>query len=196
MIYLCRHSETEWNREGRLQGHKNSDLTERGRAQAQRMGQAFHREIVDIDSFTLIASPLTRTRQTAEIVCDAIGRDHDQIRFDDRLKEISWGDWEGYTRPEIEDRWPGIYDRRRVNKWEFQPPNGESYALLSHRVGAWLAEISEDQNLIVVSHGAAGRVIRGVYGNMAPGVAIGLTEPQDAFFLLSKGAIQEIPVSL
>ena len=58
--------------------------------------------------------------------------------------------------------------------------------LLSHRVGAWLAEISEDQNLIVVSHGAAGRVIRGVYGNMAPGVAIGLTELQDAFFLYPK----------
>ena len=127
-------------------------------------GQAFHREIVDIDTFTLIASPLTRTRQTAEIVCDAIGRDHDQIRFDDRLKEISWGRLGGVLpRPEIEEVvGRGIYDRRRVNKWEFQPPNGESYALLSHRVGAWLAEISEDQNLIVVSHGAAGRVIRGV----------------------------------
>ena len=135
-------------------------------------------------------------RQTAEIVCDAIGRDHDQIRFDDRLKEISWGDWEGYTRPEIEDRWPGIYDRRRVNKWEFQPPNGESYALLSHRVGAWLAEISRRPEPDRCVAWCRRPVIRGVYGNMAPGVAIGLTEPQDAFFLLSKGAIQEIPVSL
>jgi len=160
------------------------------------MGQALRREIDDIEAFTLIASPLTRTKQTAEIVCDAIGRSYDEIRFDDRLKEISWGEWEGYTRPEIETRWPGIYDRRRENKWEFQPPNGESYALLSHRVAGWLAEVSEAEKLIVVSHGAAGRVIRGVYGKMEPGAAIGLTEPQDAFFLLSKGAIQEIPVDL
>lgn len=108
--------------------------------------------------------------------------------------EISWGDWEGHTRPEIEQRWPGIYDRRRENKWEFQPPNGESYALLTERVGTWLKDVSEDEKLIAISHGASGRAIRGLYGKMAPGDAIGLAEPQDAFFLLSQGSIQEIPV--
>ncbi|MBO88118.1 MAG: fructose-2,6-bisphosphatase [Rickettsiales bacterium] len=194
MIYLCRHSETEWNREGRLQGHKNSKLTKRGRAQAFRMGQVLQSQIDNIEAFTLLSSPLNRTKQTSEIICDVIGRSHDKILFDDQLKEISWGDWEGHTRTEIENKWPGIYERRRENKWEFQPPNGESYALLSKRVEKWLAYTSEDDKLIVVSHGATGRAIRGVYGKMEPGAAISLSEPQDAFFLLSMGNIQEIPV--
>ena len=158
------------------------------------MGAALRREIAGIEEYKLVASPLTRTRQTAEIVCDAIGRPHSEISFDKRIMEISWGDWEGHTRPEIEQRWPGIYDRRRENKWEFQPPNGESYALLTERVGTWLKDVSEDEKLIAISHGASGRAIRGLYGKMAPGDAIGLTEPQDAFFLLSQGSIQEIPV--
>ena len=171
-------------------------MTERGRAQAFRMGQVLRRHIDNIEAFTLLSSPLTRTKQTAEIVCDAIDRSYEEIRFDDRLKEISWGNWEGHTRTEIESKWPGIYDRRRENKWEFQPPNGESYALLSNRVEKWLAETSEDDKLIVISHGASGRAIRGVYGKMEPGAAIGLSEPQDAFFLLSMGDIQEITVKI
>ena len=158
------------------------------------MGEALKREIDGIDDYQLIASPLSRTRKTAEIVCEVIGRDHDKITLDDRLMEISWGAWEGFTRPQIEARWPGIYDRRRKNKWEFCPPSGESYALLSERVGGWLKDITETDKLIVVTHGAAGRAIRGVYGRMPPGAAIGLGEPQDAFFLLSRGKITEIPV--
>ena len=158
------------------------------------MGAALRRKIVGIEEYKLVASPLTRTRQTAEIVCDAIGRAHSEISFDERIMEISWGDWEGHTRPEIEQRWPGIYDERRENKWEFQPPNGESYALLTERVGAWLKDVTEDEKLIAISHGASGRAIRGLYGMMAPGDAIGLAEPQDAFFLLSQGNIHEIHV--
>ena len=196
MIYLCRHSETVWNREGRLQGHKNSELTNLGEVQARRMGEALRREILEIEDYALVASPLSRTRRTAEIICDAIGRDLQQITFDDRLKEISWGDWEGCTRTEIEGRWPGIYAKRRENKWEFQPPNGESYALLTRRVGQWLDEITEMDKLIVVTHGAAGRAIRGLYGRMPPGAAIGLEEPQDAFFFLSGGDIKKIAVAL
>ena len=59
------------------------------------MGEALKREITEITNYALVASPLSRTRRTAEIICDTIGRDLQQITFDDRLKEISWGDWEG-----------------------------------------------------------------------------------------------------
>jgi len=158
------------------------------------MGGALKHEINDIEDYAMVASPLSRTRRTAEIVCEVIDRKPDYINFDDRLKEISWGDWEGYTRQEIEERWPGIYIERRQNKWDYQPPNGESYAMLSQRVGRWLKGISEADKLIVVTHGAAGRAIRGLYGKMAPGATIGLGEPQDAFFFLSGGNISEISV--
>ena len=196
MIYLCRHSETVWNREGRLQGHKNSELTSLGEVQARRIGEALKREIIEIQDYVLVASPLSRTRRTAEIICGAIGRDLHHITFDARLKEISWGDWEGYTGQEIEERWPGVYAERRKNKWKFQPPNGESYALLTQRVGEWLDEVTETDKLIVVTHGAAGRAIRGIYSRMTPGAAIGLEAPQDAFFFLSGGDITKIAVAL
>ena len=160
------------------------------------MGEALKREITEITDYALVASPLSRTRRTAEIICDAIDRDLQQITFDDRLKEISWGDWEGCTRTEIEERWPGIYAKRRENKWEFQPPNGENYALLTRRVGEWLNEVTEMDKLIVVTHGASGRAIRGLYARMTTGAAIGLEEPQDAFFLLSGGDITKIAVAL
>ena len=194
MIYLCRHSETEWNRENRLQGHLDSNLTLEGRHQAKRLGQTLKVTVNEIEKFTVICSPLPRTRVTAEIICTKIGRDPSNIIFDDRLIEISWGEWESHTRIEIERRWPGIYEKRRKNKWEFKPPNGESYAMLNKRVEEWLKNLSEHDRLIVVTHGATGRVIRQIYGKMSTGTAIKLSEPQDAFFLLHLGEIKKIPV--
>ena len=191
-MYLCRHSETVWNREGRLQGQNNSPLTDHGYRQAENLGRTLKRKIKRLEEFPLIASPLKRTRQTAEIVCTIIARDPSTILYEDRLMEISWGDWEGYTKPEIENRWPGVFDRRRNNKWEFQPPNGESYAELSERIASWLANVSEADNLIVITHGATGRAIRQLYGQISTSEAINLGEPQDALFLLSNGNISEV----
>lgn len=194
MIYLVRHSETAWNREGRLQGHRDAPLTELGQTQARRMGAALRRAVVPLAEYAIVASPLGRTRHTAEIVCGELGIDPGTIAFDDRLKEIRWGDWEGFTRPEIERRWPGELARRRQRRWDYAPPNGESYAMLTERVGGWLATIGEDARSIVVTHGAAGRMIKGIYAKLDREVAMGLSEPQDAFFRLARGRIEEIQV--
>lgn len=194
MIYLVRHSETVWNREGRLQGHRDAPLTERGEQQARRMGAALKRTVVPLAEYTIVASPLGRTRRTAELICGELGVDPATIAFDERLMEIRWGDWEGHTRPEIEQRWPGELARRRTQRWDYTPPNGESYAMLTDRVGDWLAAIDDDARLIVVTHGAAGRMIKGLYARLDREIAMGLTEPQDAFFRFSAGRIEEIAV--
>ena len=68
VIYLLRHGETEWNRAGRIQGHRDSPLTDRGRTQARATGERLRRLIADWPDFRLIASSLGRCRETAGLV--------------------------------------------------------------------------------------------------------------------------------
>ena len=71
-------------------------------------------------------------------------------------------------------------------------PGGENHALVSSRVGAWLEEQDEAGRLIVVSHGFAGRVLRGLYSGAGPQDIFAMSEPQDAFFRLTQGVITAI----
>lgn len=190
MIYLVRHGETLWNREGRMQGQLDSPLTTRGEDQARRVGEAL-RGLVDKD-ISMISSPLGRTRRTAEIVCEALDRDVASCTHDDRLKEMTWGSWDGLTRDEIEVRDPGALARRAQDRWQYVPPGGESYRMLAARVQSWLDDVPAEIHLVVVAHGAVGRVLRGLYAGLPRGEALSLEEPQDAFFRLYGGGIERI----
>lgn len=194
MIYLLRHGETEWNCEGRLQGHGDSQLTERGRAQARAMGRTLRLLVTDIEAFTLIASPLGRTMQTAALIAEAIGRDPVAIVQEPRLREHGFGAWEGEIYAEVAEKFPAQWRAREADKWNYRVPGGESGALLAERVGAWLGEQDEAARLIVVSHGFAGRVLRGLYAGAKPAEIFAMSEPQDGFFRLSQGVITPIGV--
>jgi len=198
VIYLLRHGETEWNREGRLQGHGDSPLTERGLSQAVAMGGALRREIGDEDlaGFTLVSSPLGRTLATARCVAAVTGHNPAEIVEDPRLREHGFGAWEGEIYREVEQIHPEAWRAREADRWHYQVPGGESGALVAARIGAWLAEQSEEARLIVVSHGFAGRVLRGLYSGATPEEMLALPEPQDAVFRLSNGEIVSIPAGL
>ncbi|MEO3427986.1 histidine phosphatase family protein [Pelagibius sp. CAU 1746] len=196
MIYLLRHGETEWNREGRLQGHRDSPLTERGLSQAVAMGGALRRAAGEASGFTLVSSPLGRTLATARCVAAVIGSDPAEIVEEPRLMEHGFGSWEGEIFAEVEDLHPDEWRAREADKWNYRVPGGESYALVAERVGAWLAEQPEDARLIVVSHGLAGRVLRALYSGAPSGDVFKMAEPQDALFRLSGGTIESLPASL
>ena len=87
MIFLIRHGQTEFNLQRRLQGRMDSPLTELGIEQARRMGRVLKQAVSDPETWTIISSPLGRTRRTAEIVCETIGLGC-EIETDDRLMEI------------------------------------------------------------------------------------------------------------
>ncbi len=72
----------------------------------------------------------------------------------------------------------------------FSHPGGESYALLAARIGAFLRDVQGDT--IVVGHGGAGRVVRGLYGRLPEAKILALDEPQDAIFRLTQGTIAHI----
>jgi probable phosphoglycerate mutase len=190
-IFLVRHGETEWNRIRRYQGWSDSPLTDAGRAQAQAIGRRLS-TLPEIRSAELVASPLGRARHTAEIIRQCLGRS-EPLRFDDRLRELSFGSWDGFTRAEIAALMPGAFDEERRDEWYFATPDGQTYEVFAGRVGAWLAEIqSGGQSLIVVTHGVVTRILRGLYAGLSRAAAMRLPVPQDCIFSLAQGTMVEI----
>lgn len=179
LIYVIRHGQTDWNAEGRLQGQKDIPINALGQAQATRNGEALREIIGAADGYDFVASPLGRTRETMERIRAAMGLDPKAYRLDDRLKELSFGDWEGFTTAEIK-----ATDRERIRersrqKWGFIPPgeDAESYEILSWRVGAWLSSVN--QPTVCVSHGGVVRSLFRIVGNVDEDEASNMPIHQD-----------------
>jgi phosphoserine phosphatase len=101
-IYLVRHGETEWNKEGKFQGSTDIHLSKEGIVQAQLLKEVFH------NNFDYVyTSPLSRARQTAEILC----KDHPKVKpvVIEDLREINFGAWEGLTIHQIRKQYPNEY---------------------------------------------------------------------------------------
>lgn len=189
MIYLVRHGQTAFNREGRLQGHVDSPLTELGRAQARQAGETLKRLINGDGGWRIVCSPLGRARATAEAIGQALGVG--EIEEDARLMEVSWGEWDGRLRAEVQAQDPEAF---AGTGWMFQAPTGERYDGVVSRLSGWLADLPPegDRRVIAVSHGVAGRVLRGLYAGLPREEALALAVPQDAVFRLRGGAIERI----
>jgi broad specificity phosphatase PhoE len=198
-IYLFRHGETVWNAQKRAQGHLDSPLTATGREQARAMGERLARELGQAGygpaELIVRSSPLGRVRETLAIAAAAAGLLHDEASFDPRLREISWGDWDGLNGTEIEARWPGEMAARRLNKWHYVPPGGENYAMAVARARPALEEIvakAMERPVAVFAHGGIGRVMRGLFLAAPDAEIMEMDQPQDAFFRLHAGDIARI----
>ena len=163
-LIFIRHGETPWNVEGRLQGQREVDMNDVGRAQARRNGRTvkayFEAAGRDPESFAYIASPMGRTCATMRLVRAEIGLDPEVFERCDALKELTFGEWEGSTMQELKARDRDAVLARRADKWGFVPPGGESYADLSRRIAGWLETVGQDA--VVVAHGGVLRVLRGL----------------------------------
>jgi len=191
-ILLVRHGETEWNRERRIQGRFDSPLTERGIAQAHAIGRLVQK-LPEAASARIVASPLGRATRTAEIIARHLPA-RPELRFDDRLREISTGSWDGLTFRDIELRSPGAFDGDGRYEWNFRAPGGETYDIFAARVAEWLSEAVAAPFVIAVTHGVVSRVLRGLYASLPREIALTLPVPQDKVFRLSGGPIEELPV--
>ncbi len=190
MIYLTRHGETEWNLEGRMQGRMESALTPLGVRQACAMA-ALLGDLVERDgsaAWRLIASPAGRARATAQAISDRLGL---PIELDARLIEIGCGEWEGKLRSDVAISHPELFATR---EWFFNAPGGETYGDVFARVSDWLGDQppEPERRSIVVSHGVAGRLLRGAYGGLARHDTIHQDVPQDAIYRLLGGNIHKL----
>ncbi len=190
LIYVIRHGQTDWNAESRLQGQKDIPLNDFGRQQATGNGVALGGILgADVRHFDFVASPLGRTRETMERVRLAMGLAPEAYRTDERLKEVSFGDWEGHTLPELKRSAPQRIAERRAVKWDFIPPgkDAESYEILSWRIAAWLRDVTKPT--VCVSHGGVIRVLFKLFGEMEAEEAATAAIPQDRLLRISGSAI-------
>ena len=192
-LWFIRHGETDWNREGRLQGQRDIPLNPKGREQASAVGRTLRKiagpEIDRLeDAHAFLASPLLRTRHTMELARAAMGLTPGDYALRDELKELTFGDWEGSTWPEVEARDPQGAAARARDKWEFTPPNGESYAALAQRLVPWVASIERD--LFVASHGGVARALMFLLGDVPPSVAAEANIYQGRAILFADGGFK------
>ena len=150
-LFIVRHGETVWNREGRIQGHTDVDLSERGRQQARLLAQRL--KSVPLDS--AYASDLCRASDTAAEILK--GRDV-PLYPTPRLREYHKGAFEGLTEAELRARYPGEYPGYVAKDLDYAPDGGESTRGVSARMTAVINEIKErhlGDNVLVVGHGGS-----------------------------------------
>ena len=191
-ILLFRHGETQWNRAHRIQGQTDaaSPLTLKGTRQARAYGRALAEHLgADAADWTVVTSPLARCVQTVSILSDEAGLDFSRLRFDDRLKEVDCGIHAGRLRAEVERETPDLFALKGEHSWYFRCPNGETLQDMVWRLGQWLAELQAQDRVIVMTHGVAGKVIRGLYTGEPMAQALAVDSPQDGFFILNDGRV-------
>jgi broad specificity phosphatase PhoE len=191
-IYLARHGETEFNVLRRWQGSRNdSPLTALGRAQARDTGLVLRDLISTAEPPRFVASPQMRARATLEIVLETLGLPRDRYTTDARLVEVDVGEWSGCLIEDVKATDPR-WQARKADRWNIVCPGGESYCAAAARAKDWLDEVRAPA--VVVSHGALGRILRGLYLGLTPDEIFALEEPQGCVFRLHAGTVAKFAV--
>lgn len=177
-FYFIRHGQTFANKAGLKQGTINTPntyLTDLGKEQAQKLADQF-----DISNFDrLFVSPLVRTKQTAEILNQKAGL---PAETDDRLLEISYGDWDGQKNSELMAEYPNYFSPLANDVTEDYvqaAPNAESFAHVEMRTAEFVEEISKkypEDKIVVVTHGFT---VRSFAINATGGQGLQILEPDN-----------------
>lgn len=157
-LVLVRHGVTDWNREGRFQGHRDPGLSDAGGHEAALVAVRLA-EDASLRPTRVVSSSLRRALATAEPIAAASGTPVDP---DERLMEIGQGEWEGRTHAELE-----VDDAERYLAWRQatgirQPPGGEPIEAATERVRAFVADLvaaGSGAIVCVVSHGGTLRIL-------------------------------------
>jgi probable phosphoglycerate mutase len=172
-VVLIRHGRTHLTESKRISGRGGEDpkLSELGRIDARMAAEA----VAQIGksgpwSFlnpvsAIVSSPIQRTQDTANIIANEIGL---PVSLNDKIAEISFGEWDGSTNDEVKQKWPDEFAAWQ-GSWEIAPPKGESLAEFDSRVMQGLDEIVAEnagKTVVIVSHvmpirGIARRAIEG-----------------------------------
>ena len=155
-IFIVRHGETDWNKEGRFQGQIDIPLNENGKAQAKKASEY----LKEIKFNKVYSSSMIRPFETAQII---LGNNNLEINKIDELVEISHGLWEGKLENEIKDNWPKL-----LADWHDKPetvtmPEGESIKDVAKRsIAAWerICDTQKDEDItLLVAHDAVNKTL-------------------------------------
>lgn len=157
-LLVVRHGVTDWNREGRFQGHLDPPLGDDGRDEAEQLAARLAGE-PDLRPKRIVSSTLARAMETAEALGRAAGV---EVEPEPRLIEIGQGEWEGRTHADL-----AIADADRYAQWRRdagirQPPGGEPIESATARVAKLLGELETGPGpwpICLVSHGGTLRIL-------------------------------------
>ena len=183
-LYILRHGETEWNREGIFQGPYDSPLTAMGREQATHQGKILDRVILDWSDIDIFTSPQGRAMTTAAIALAHVNR---AATPHPALREVDTGDWAGLHMSDIIDDDPRMAKPHTVD-WlsaYFSSPNGERYDSFKARLQTFLETLHRPT--IIITHGMVGFVLRGLYLGLTFEQLAGQIGGQGVVFHLSQG---------
>ncbi len=125
--------------------------------------------------------------ETARLICHELEFDAGRIEPEERIQEIGFGVWEGLDSGAINALDRDAWSRYRSDPWNYVMPGGESRAAVARRIAAWLEDLKD--NVIAVSHGTAGCILRGLYLGLAQEEVMAQDQPQDVVFELVRGQI-------
>jgi probable phosphoglycerate mutase len=154
-IVLVRHAETVDNAARVWQGHKDTPLSDRGKAQVQ----AAAPHLAAYEPVLVVSSDLQRAASTAQAIAELTGR---TVRLDKRLREVHVGQWQGMHADDVRERYPDVV--AALDRGEDAPRGvtGETRADVAVRAGAALREVADalepGQTAVVVAHGVSARV--------------------------------------
>ncbi|RAH98234.1 histidine phosphatase family protein [Acuticoccus sediminis] len=187
-----RHGQTDWNVVGRLQGQLDIPINAIGQGQANENGRRLRARLADEGvrpaSLAYVSSPLGRSRETMGRIRSELALGGDWAT-DDRLREVAFGDWSGFTYDELRrNGQETLVKARKKDKWSFRPPGGETYAELAERVGEWLETI--DRDTVAVTHGGVHRVLFGHLCGTPWHEVPSLPVPQDRVFIFTNETVE------
>src|SRR5512142_825206 len=146
-LLLVRHGETDWNSDGRVQGHLDVPLNAAGRAQAARLADIL--ASVPIDA--IYTSDLSRASETASAIAARHGL---AVHPDPGLRERLFGAWQGLSLDEVAVRFPEQYRLHREGA-EFAPAGSEAFQQFQDRVCAAverIADANEGRTVVITTH--------------------------------------------
>lgn len=196
-IFFARHGETDWNKQRRYQGTRDIPLNATGRKQADAMGplmvellRDYGHEPKDLKWFS---SPLSRSAETMQRIRVAFDVEMPDVIFDDRLREISFGDLEGMLHAELPPHLAVAPGKREGDYWHHRPPSGENYEDVATRLMGFAAELTGPG--VIVAHGGIMRVLRRLIENTDYVDAVNWHPPQGVIARFQDGIMQLFPAA-
>ncbi len=147
-LLLARHGQTVWHGENRYAGISDIELTETGREQALALVRCAQREQPTL----VVCSPLIRARETARPAVEACGL---ELKVDDRLREVDFGEWEGKTIGEIREADPSAVERFEEDPVRYGFQGGEPLPEAAQRALEVFRELDKayaGRTVLVVAH--------------------------------------------
>jgi broad specificity phosphatase PhoE len=150
-IYLVRHGEAEGS-EGLAVGYLDLPLSALGARNVEALADSWQGPLPD----RIFSSDLRRAAESARIFAARLGG---EPVVDPRLREVSFGEWDGRSWDEIYERDRQRYEAWTERWWDLAPPGGESFADLEARVLAWFRELKDEETVLAVAHGGSIRAL-------------------------------------